>query len=373
MKGYLSNIARQSGLRFSGGSEPVRRAGGKSKAETASEPIAPLEHEKVVMVGPGAGEQTKRPAALAAETSKSESRTKETKQTSRNKTNLEAAELPLQKPALHAESDVGEAPGHQAARSISPVETNVPLSVLAKTKQSNASEVETSIEQIEPREQTVFVEQPGTIGESKPRNAKTQTAKLRTKNAARVIPEPQTPARESDRRYFARTAQLIDGQEAAPEEARTILLHEIQEWVAAGALPDAEIVSTVGEVKPAAKAIQEIVKALEPEPGVVRIREKHVDETATTQETVTTLEPHPGVVRIREKHVEETATAEAHRQSADVEEQNFNLSIGTISVVIEGDDRPAQPPAESGRAQPTTQSSRNNAGDRFSRLSRSYL
>lgn len=347
MKGYLSNIARQSGARFSGGREPVRKAGGKSKTETASAPIAALEHEEVVMVGPGLGEQTKRPAALAAETSKSESRTKETRGTSRNKTNVEAAELHLQKPALPAESDVGEPPTHQAAPSISPVETSVPLSVPAKTKQSKASEVETFIEQIEPaREQTVFDEQPGTIGESKPRNAKTQTANLRTKNADRVISEPQTPARESDRRYFARTAQLIAGQEAAPEEARTILLHEIHEWVAAGALPDGEIVSKVEEMKPGAKAIQEIVK---------------------------TFEPEPGVVRIREKHVEETETVEAHRQSADIEEQNFDLSIGTISVVIEGDDRPVQPPAEVGQSKPATQNSRNSAGDRFSRLSRSYL
>lgn len=325
----------------------MHKTAGKRKVETAFEPVAPIEHEEVVLVQPSFGDRKGKPERLAADTAKPKIRRTETTGESPGKPKAKTIGFPSQKSELPGEPNLRSQLRHDPESPILPVEATTSLSKTGIPNQINASDAESVLERNEPtREQTVFVEPPKIRGEFKPQKAEMHTASLRTKNADKVISETQTLGQESDKRYFTRTAHLIDGQEVAPEEARTILFHEIQEWVAAGASSDAEILSRIDAGKPEAKETQESVKKVEPEPSVVRIREKSVEENVASA---------------------------APRQSTDIKEQDFNLSIGTISVVIEGEDRPVQPPAAAVRQQPATQNSHNNAGDRFSRLSRSYL
>jgi hypothetical protein len=150
-----------------------------------------------------------------------------------------------------------------------------------------------------------------------------------------------SPEESSEKKFFEKTVEIVEGQTARPAEVHTILLREVQEWIAAGqtALEDV----TLDVADSVAGALPDIPLPSEREPGVVRIREGRRAKAA----------PEP---------VQEVSTT-------DFSEQHFELSIGSISVVVEGDERtPATAPPQVA-AQPAAR----ETPRRTSRLSRHYL
>jgi len=260
MKGYLSRIASQSGLRFS----PKGAVSPRSASEPhAGSPPEPLDREETVLVTPEPG-------------------------SSRKKLALSSDESPVSKAS-------GSAPAELV--------------------------------------QSVLVE---------PSAITAQHEKLSPDPSRAVSSEPEAP----EKHYFTRTAEIIGGRVAEPVEVQTILLREIQEWAAAG----------TGSAAAEGTAVDKSVESV-----------AFSSETIETNEVVRIAEPEAGVVRIGEKRLPASVPQEASR----IDEQRFDLSIGTISVVIEGGERAPQPtPAprtESGS------SSERQATRQFSRLSRNYL
>ena len=264
MKGYLSRISSQSGLRFSSkGAVSPRRA----SEPHAGSPPKPLDREETVLVTPEPGSSRKK-LALSSD-----------------------------------ESLVSTASGSAPAELV----------------------------------QSVLVE-PSTIIE--------QHEKLSPDPSRAVSTEPEAPEKQPEKHYFTRTAEIIGGRVAEPVEVQTILLREVQEWAAAG----------TGSAAAEGTAVDKSVESV-----------AFSSETFETKEVVRIAEPEAGVVRIGEKRLPASVPQEALR----IEEQRFDLSIGTISVVIEGDERAPQP-TPAARTESGSRCER-QATRQFSRLSRNYL
>jgi hypothetical protein len=172
-----------------------------------------------------------------------------------------------------------------------------------------------------------------------------QPEKQASVSSRAVSTEPEAPEKQPEKHYFTRTAEIIGGRVDEPVEVQTILLREIQEWAAAGTASEA------AEGTAADKSVESVAFS---------------SETIETKEVVRKTEPEAGVVRIGGKRLPASVPQEVSR----IDEQSFDLSIGTISVVIEGDERPPQP-APAPRADNRQQG--HDTGRRPSRLGRNYL
>ena len=150
-----------------------------------------------------------------------------------------------------------------------------------------------------------------------------------------------TPEKSSEKKFFEKTVEIVEGQTAEPSEVHTILLREVQEWIAAGQTAPHEVIGDVAEL--IAEPLPDTSLPSEREPGVVRIVGGRRTKAAS-------------------ELVQEISTT-------DFREQNFELSIGSISVVVEGDERPPAPAPVQVAAQPA----RHETPQRTSRLSRHYL
>ena len=148
--------------------------------------------------------------------------------------------------------------------------------------------------------------------------------------------------------HFAETIKIMSGREVSKDEASSILVREIHDWIAAGPTgPDVR----VEEVVPRDHAVvkSENVEVLELEPGVVRISGELV--TRREAERKTESSPKPA-------------------EAASIHEQTLDLSIGSINVVIEADPLPApQPQQPAARSADTT----NQTSRSPSRLRRNYI
>jgi hypothetical protein len=179
-------------------------------------------------------------------------------------------------------------------------------------------------------------------------SAKTEQHEKQSPDLSRTVStEPEAPEKQPGKHYFTRTAEIIGGRVAKPVEVQTILLREIQEWAAAGTASEAAEGTAVD------KSVESVAFS---------------SETFETKEVVRITEPEGGVVRIGEKRLPASVPQEASR----IDEQSFDLSIGTISVVIEGDERAPQPTPPAPRTESGSSSGR-QATRQFSRLSRNYL
>jgi hypothetical protein len=170
---------------------------------------------------------------------------------------------------------------------------------------------------------------------------------LKPIESAKKIPAPprtaETPPEKStEKKFFEKTVEIVEGQTAEPAEVHTILLREVQEWIAAGQTTPDEV--TAGVTDFTAEPIPETSLPIEREPGVVRIVEGRRSKAAAPE------------------LVQEVSMT-------DLREQNFELSIGSISVVVEGDERPPTPAPAQVAAQPAPR----ETPRRTSRLSRHYL
>jgi len=164
---------------------------------------------------------------------------------------------------------------------------------------------------------------------------------LRTKESVTAVSSEQ----QQGIKHFRRIAEIIDGSAMEPAEVQKILLQEIQEWIAAEPVaPEKSGVMKEGNQASSPRKQREVAQPWEPEPGVVRIGRTERPE----------LRPHDQPVNA----------------IPDIQEQVLDLSIGTISVVIEDDKRPPQLApvrrSESGQGKRESRPS-------LSRLSRHYI
>lgn len=308
MKGYFSQIAKQSGLRLTGQPD-LPRPISKSEASSGS---APLHFEETVMVpSPLAGEnalsasRTSRPDTAAAKKGPAERRTKK--------------ERPGTAPvsgSAHVAGDTGEPAGSLTPASM---EKNPDTALLPDNPHLAGDRSETAGPLPAPRviEETVFVEE---------RNSSTTLSAESTKNTDRS----ETQAKK----YFSKTAEIIERGDTEAAEVQKILFQEVQQWVR-----DSPAFDTA-EKGPGER------------PETILITEA----ARTGPREVTGFR--------------ESAPAE-NAERPRVTEQTFDLSIGTISVVIEEAEkspRPEPAPPAAGSRHVTQETKREH-----SRLSRHYL
>jgi hypothetical protein len=300
MSGYFSRIARQGGARIAGDGGP--RPGTAAKTESH---LAPIDHEETVMVPsrtPSDVPASKRPAV--------DDRTRAQKTAKQSTTVIDPA------------------------TEISPPQAKRPAP-------------------LEPIREAVKLIEPATTQDSShvsptPEEKKIET--LKPSESAKQIPShPRTaeapPEKSTEKKFFEKTVEIVEGQTAEPAEVHTILLREVQEWIAAGQTATHEVIGDVAELT--AEPLPDTSLPSEREPGVVRIMEDR--RAKATPELASEL-------------VREVSTTDFH-------EQNFELSIGSISVVVEGDERSPAPAPVHVAAQPA----RHETPQRTSRLSRHYL
>jgi hypothetical protein len=328
MRGYLSRIASQSGLQFSSKGEVPPRGARELRAGT---PPEPLDREETVMVPPPVESKSSEVGALKRG------------KTSERPASENIAPKPDRKKAM-AESDPEQVLAPSAPETTaSPVGEETVL-VTPEPENSRKMQALSSDESLlwtasgsVPAElvQSVVVE-PSAITEQHEKQSQDPSRAVST--------EPEAPEKQPAKHYFTRTAEIIGGRVAEPVEVQTILLREIQEWAAGTA-------SEAAEGTAADRSVESVAFG---------------SDTIETKEFLRMTEPEAGVVRIGEKRLPASVPQEASR----IEEQSFDLSIGTISVVIEGDERPPQPaPARRADNLPNGQ----NTGRRPSRLGRNYL
>jgi hypothetical protein len=298
MSGYFSRIARQGGARIGGDVGP------RPGTPAVNTQLAPIDHEETVMVPPRASSSV--PASRLL------------------KPNVDA---------VHDQTRAQKQPmsAIDPATEISPAEAKRPTPL-----EPNRAEVKL----IEP-----VSTQDSSHASPTPQEKKIET--LKPIESAKKIPAPprtaETPPQKStEKKFFEKTVEIVEGQTAEPAEVHTILLREVQEWIAAGQTTPDEV--TAGVTDFTAEPIPETSLPIEREPGVVRIVEGRRSKAAAPE------------------LVQEVSMT-------DLREQNFELSIGSISVVVEGDERPPTPAPAQVAAQPAAR----ETPRRTSRLSRHYL
>lgn len=316
MMGYFSSIAKQSGLRFV---EPRPLSAGTAihGAHLRAPQASPLDVEEVVEVPSTLHTNT---AVLSNTDDAPTLISEETSMAARHRTEgLAMSDRP--RPMVVSAEEAND-----------PIREEVPI--VQFRGDTPKGEVQTVDSQ--PRrhvgERTFVGEQSEAIHE------------LRTKECVTAV-SSQQPQEQQANKYLRRTAEIIDGGEMEPAEVQAVLLREIQEWIAAE--PVASENSEVGEEGKQAslpRMQREVAPPWEPEPGVVRITGVDRPECRPRKRPMETI--------------------------PDIQEQVLDLSIGTISVVIEDDKKPPQlaPVRRSDSGQDKRESRRS-----LSRLSRNYL
>ena len=300
MSGYFSRIARQGGARIGGDVGP------RPGTPAVNTQLAPIDHEETVMVPPRASSSV--PASRLL------------------KPNVDA---------VHDQTRAQKQPmsAIDPATEISPAEAKRPTPL---------EPVRAEVKLIEPE-----VTRDSSHVPPSPTREEKKIETLKPIESAKKIPAPpriaETPPQKStEKKFFEKTVEIVEGQTAEPAEVHTILLREVQEWIAAGQTTPDEV--TAGVTDFTAEPIPETSLPIEREPGVVRIVEGRRSKAAAPE------------------LVQEVSMT-------DLREQNFELSIGSISVVVEGDERPPTPAPAQVAAQPAAR----ETPRRTSRLSRHYL
>ena len=326
--GYFASMARQSGLRFSRPDVVARGA----KGLRTSLP-APLDREEIVMASPSIETQIAKPGKSAPEKSLPQGTGMEMMPHVQGEGEISGTGPAPERSTAPSVRNSPPTPAAGEPSMISPAEEKKRRAGAASPGQppvlKDYDEAPSEIER------TLFVKHPQGAGATESKSAQ----------EVEVPAAKERSDEQPGKNFFARTAEILAGRSAKPAEARTILLHEIHEWIANGPEPGAETSEKTIEFSRGAIDIEETVQMIEPEPGVVRIG---VKRRAETDEDV------------------------SPQQSSGIEEQSFELSIGTISVVIEGDDRPQQT-AEIKGPERSTQNTRQEMGRGPSRLSRHYI
>lgn len=316
MKGYLSRIASQSGLRIP---EPRAAALAPRAADRDADPVA-LGIEQRIMVAPEAPEP---PNAPVSRITPSPERLDSEASEKRNP--VRAQESPslaptgpkrlAENPSLQDATDTAD-----TARARVTFAATVPGAAVTRIVGHLAEPVVDA---------SVFREPvPPVSVFGPPRNSDAQrSAVLGTTNPAHDAGSTAAP-----KQFFARTAELLTGEGAAPADSQTILLREVQEWIAATAIEPP--VAHAAPAMPESTRVTRASRPPAPEATVIRER-RHADEPARQQPL----------------------------------EQRFELSIGSIDVTIEEPERPRAPEPRPARAEKSAPAEER----RHPRLSRGYL
>ncbi len=310
MTGYFSHLARQSGVRFSapGGETVTARKMPPNKSPT------PLAVEQTILVAP-----TKATAQMSeVPRQKGEGRPAEQRIP---KTISQQEQVPTFTENIPApgnkKSDFPPARGGATTRSSLPRE-------IEKTVQAtpiNSTGAKTKTGENPAIKRTVLVDSKSS-GPGK-------TSLGPKPNEAEGYQKPE------QKRYFTKTAEVVGRGDFESMEIQNIMLREVQEWAAAGtAEPD--------------------VPVLNINPKFEKVVKNPVPKAASELEAVA-IQDH--------KRIEKKESIE----NSGSEDQNLNLSIGTISVVVED---PAKPGPRQGEGRPAAPQ---ESARPFSRLSRSYL
>jgi hypothetical protein len=346
MKGYFSKLAEQSGLRYAKGNI----ASSARNAKRKNEEIEPLDREEIVLL-PLAGAENETP-----ETVKKHSPTESfalpeesfaprkddlPKDDSAEKIPVVFSERESLKASLPPEeksdlknreivSEIKNQPENFAGDKLSEPEiqdstkTRIAEQIVFKEKEP-AKDIEAGFVEAQSAQNL----QPAEISGIQNNETIVETPE---KSSVEMISE--TPSQPE---YFKKTAEILETGKADKLEVQQILLQEISQWVsAAPALTEAENISVTENIFETKKEIQAILPPNE-------------------KNTLVRHEPA------------ENLTAQS---SDNLQEQNFNLSIGTITVVIEEPENQPKVAAENqSRVVETTKPEKRE----FSRLSRYYL
>jgi hypothetical protein len=317
MKGYFARIAEQSGLRYPGGNAETRvLSGGKRTHEPA-----PLEREETVLVSSSGATEN----AMAKierddiEPSQSGPDQESTQSTGREREPSVSRTAPVQSPAGPAtrpvlnEGRADAGPDENRKKSAAVME-------VSRMAPNGVAKVDTAITQAA----SGGLEHSGTERERTRRADGLDSMQPRVAKPA----DPLSRRGSESAPYFAKTAEIIEKGKTGAEDAQTILLREVHEWVASS---PAEASAEHDETPPSPEAVRPI------EQRVAILRESDREERAERARPV---------------------------------EQSFELSIGTISVIVEEPEKPRQPEAPARR--PGNAVAKENE-PRFSRLGRSYL
>jgi hypothetical protein len=309
MSGYFSRIAKQSGIRFSKAGD---RHAGAMKDRGERRPM-PIDREETVMVSPPALVGPDRPERKSSSPDMASPRESSRRPVSVESTDAFRTEA-SRRPSAAAESLPRE-----------PVIEEVKL---VATESSDSSPVEEDSLPLAGTDRDPIRQGPRRRAQKPISKEKRQTDTANTE-----VP---------DKDFFERTSEIIQGREAEPSTVQSILIQEVQEWIAAGRIPTDDIMLDQDVESPIP---DETPPKVEHNPGVIRIGDRR----------------RPDMRRDREE--------ELSSSSGEIQEQNFEISIGSISVVIDGDD-PVSQPAPAVAAPPSSPS---GTPRRTSRLSRNYL
>lgn len=309
MSGYFSRIARQGGARINGGDES---RGHPAKARTDSH-LLPIDSEETLLVQPSSTVDPVVPQVIVRDSDAVIPHPPRQRRSTKHTTS--ATDSTPEDRRIESVPNLPPEPVQDAVSVINPTVPRDLTRALKKPEAPTPNNVQAVEKQLRPDDGP-------------------QTASSSTR-----VEDPTEP-KPVEKKFFKRTAEIVEGQITEPAEVHTILLREVQEWIAAAETGSTEVSAGAREF---ANPLPDDPRPSEPRPGVVRIVEGRRSKTA------------PEVVQ-------EVSTAT-------LSEQNLDLSIGSISVIVEGEERPPQStPAPTARQPGASETPR-----RTSSLSRHYL
>lgn len=318
MRNYFSQLAKQSGLHSPGQSGKTRSV--KSRTEE------PLEQENTILVAPDfLSEQASVKTAEIPSTDSPKPVEKNPPPVAKSaETTVESVET------VFVESPPAEKNGTEKTFSD---ETIIETVVQSRTENLPEISLSESPTVAPPSIEEIVFKDAATPADTDFSGASTFEATTGNAPPTSDISETkQSSPPQSAPQYFKKTGEMLEKGEPNRLEIQQILLREVQEWAAD--TPDFVETET------------EIVEAQEPRAEL----------------------PSP---LTEEKFVFRETDAEPPGKAQGLEEQNFNLSIGAISIVIEEAEK--MPPPENATPNTPDKSETTETKRQFSRLSRNYL
>lgn len=309
MSGYFSRIARQGGARIHGGGES---RGHSAKARTDSH-LLPIDSEETLLVQPSPTVDPAVPGAVVKDSDAVISN--QPRQRRSTKRTTSATDATTEDQRIESARNLPPEPVQDAVSFIKPEAPRDLTGALTKPEAPTPENVRD-------------------VGKQLIRDDSPQTASSSTRVEDTTEPKPV------EKKFFKRTAEITEGQTAEPAEVHTVLLREVQEWIAAAETGPDEVIPDVRDFE---DPLSDDPTPSERQPGVVRIVDGRRSKAA------------PEVFQ-------EVSTAT-------LSEQNLELSIGSISVIVEGEERQPQPAPAPTAPQPGA----SETPQRTSSLSRHYL
>lgn len=309
MSGYFSRVARQGGAHIHGGGES---RGHSAKARTDSH-LLPIDSEETLLVQPSPTVDPAVPGAIVKDSDAVIPN--QPRQRRSTKRTTSATDATTEDQRIESARNLPPEPVQDAVSFIKPEAFRDLTGALTKPEAPTPENVRDVEKQLVPDDSP-------------------QTASWSTRVEDTTEPKPV------EKKFFKRTAEIVEGQTAEPAEVHTILLREVQEWIAAAETGPDEVIPDVRDFE---DLLPDDPPPSERQPGVVRIVDSRRSKAA------------PEVFQ-------EVSTAT-------LSEQNLELSIGSISVIVEGEERQPQPAPAPTAPQPGA----SETPQRTSSLSRHYL